>query len=261
MFTETFFKLTGHDFRNYSPSHFLRRLHLRMAKEQLPTLTLLLNKLIHEPACIPDILNDFSIQVTEMFRDPSFFAYFRKELAPKLRQLPSIYIWHAGCATGEEAISMAILLQEEGLLDRAKIYATDMSQQAIDIAKQGIIPIQRMKAYTRNYFLAGGQNNLSDYYVSDDNYAYLSPDLVKSITFEKHNLALDGSFQAFHVILCRNVLIYFNQKLQNRVHQLFLDSLREAGILCLGHKETLFFNASKDIYHAINFEEVIYQKK
>lgn len=261
LFVETFYKLTGHDFRNYSLNHIHRRLKVRMTKEGLPTLTLLLNKLIHEPEFINDILSDFSIQVTEMFRDPSFFHSFRKEVVPKLRDYKQIYIWHAGCATGEEALSMAILLSEEGLLDRAKIYATDMSLEAIETAKQGKIPLQRMKVYNRNYLLAGGRRNLSDYYSTDENFAYISQQLVESIFFEKHNLATDGSFQAFHVILCRNVLIYFNKGLQNRVHQLFLDSLRGGGFLCLGHKESIFSNTSQDIYQTFNYEEVIYQKK
>lgn len=261
LFLETFYRLTGHDFRNYSLLHILRRLKTRMAKEGLPTLTLLLNKLIHEPEFVPDILSDFSIQVTEMFRDPTFFHAFRKEIVPKLRDYRSIYIWHAGCATGEEAISLAILLSEEGLLDRAKIYATDMSQQAIDMAKQGKIPLKRMQVYNRNYILAGGKQSLSDYYSTDEHYAYISPHIVESISFDKHNLATDGSFQAFHVILCRNVLIYFNKGLQNRAHQLFIDSLHGDGFLCLGHKESIFYNNSQDVYHTVNYEEVIYQKK
>jgi chemotaxis protein methyltransferase CheR len=257
---ETVYRISGYDFRNYLRNHIERRIKSRMLREQLPTITMLLNKIIHEPLFIHTILSDFSIQVTEMFRDPAFFLAFRKNVVPQLHQYSNIYIWHAGCSTGEEAFSMAILLREEGLLAKSKIYATDISQEVIEKAKQGIIPLRRMKAYTQNYLLSGGQQNLSVYYHTDEKHAYISPYLLDSICFEKHNLTIDGSFQSFHIILCRNVMIYFNAGLKERVHRLFLESIGVQGFLCLGSKESLKLNNIQNVYRAFDQDGKIYQK-
>lgn len=207
------------------------------------------------------LLNDFSINVTEMFRNPSFFKAFRKEVVPYLRQYPEIRIWHAGCATGEEVYSMAILLQEEGLIDRSVIYATDMNEHVLEKAKKGAFSIKKMQAYTTNYMLAGGNHAFSEYYKTDYQYAYFHPELLKNIIFAQHNLVTDQSFNEFHVIVCRNVLIYFSPALQSQVHHLFYDSLCQDGFLCLGDKETLRCEGIISKYKETVAIEKIYQKK
>lgn len=195
-----------------------------------------------------------------MFRNPSFFKAFREKVIPILREYPEIRIWHAGCATGEEVYSMAILLQEEGLIERSIIYATDMNEQVLEKAKKGAFPIHKMQAYTKNYMLAGGAHAFSEYYQTDYQYAYFHPTLLKNIIFAQHNLVTDHSFNEFHVVLCRNVLIYFSPKLQSQVHHLFYESLSDKGFLCLGDKETLRFEEIISKYREIVGYERIYQK-
>ena len=177
-----------------------------------------------------------------------------------LRDYPEIRIWHAGCATGEEVFSMAILLEEEGLLDKASIYATDMNERVLEKAKLGVFPIQRMQSYTKNYMLAGGSHAFSEYYKTDFQNAYFHPFLKKNIIFAQHNLVTDQSFNEFHLIMCRNVLIYFSPPLQNQVHKLFYDSLCPNGFLCLGDKETLRFEELIANYEEVVGGERIYQK-
>ncbi len=232
-----------------------------MKINNIPTISRVLEKAIHDKAFLEQLLNDFSINVTEMFRNPSFFKAFREKVIPSLRDYPEIRIWHAGCATGEEVYSMAILLQEEGLIERAMIYATDMNEQVLEKAKKGVFPIHKMQAYTKNYMLAGGTHAFSEYYKTDYQYAYFHPTLLKNIIFAQHNLVTDQSFNEFHVILCRNVLIYFSPQLQSYVHQLFYESLSDRGFLCLGDKETLRFEEVISNYTEIACNERIYQKK
>ncbi|SFE56096.1 chemotaxis protein methyltransferase CheR [Paenibacillus catalpae] len=229
----------GHDFRHYLRSSLRRRIRNRMCLDGADTVTGLLGKVLHEPGYVNKLVNDFSIKVTEMFRDPSFFKAFRERAVPLLRNSPEIRIWHAGCSTGEEVYSMAILLQEEGLLDKAKIYATDMSERAIEQAKAGKFPLKRMQTFTKNYMQAGGTKEFSAYYTTDRDYAIFDPSLADHMMFAQHNLATDSTFNEFHVILCRNVMIYFNPELQDRVHRLFHDSLTVDGILGLGSMEYL----------------------
>lgn len=257
---EAIYRLSGYDFRQYNRSSISRRIYNRMGINNIPTVSRVLEKVIHDKEFLEQILNDFSINVTEMFRNPSFFKAFRETVIPVLREYPEIRIWHAGCATGEEVYSMAILLQEEGLIERSVIYATDMNEQVLEKAKKGAFPIHKMQAYTKNYMLAGGAHAFSEYYQTDYQYAYFHPTLLKNIIFAQHNLVTDHSFNEFHVVLCRNVLIYFSPKLQSQVHQLFYESLSDQGFLCLGDKETLRFEEVISKYREIAGNERIYQK-
>jgi chemotaxis protein methyltransferase CheR len=252
------YRLSGFDFREYMKSSILRRVQNRLRLEQLPGICRLTEKVIEDETTLKKLLQDFSINVTEMFRDPSFFKAFREKVVPQLHSLPEIRIWHAGCSTGEEAYSMAVLLAEEGLGHRAKIYATDMNEMVLQRAEKGIIPLTKMQLYTKNYIQAGGKSSFSDYYQTDSQFAYFEPELLKGIMFAQHNLVTDGSFNEFHVIICRNVLIYFNPVLQAKVMDLFDESLASGGFLGLGSKEAIrpekagsfkdFFPAEK-IYH------------
>ncbi|MCM3389438.1 protein-glutamate O-methyltransferase CheR [Ureibacillus chungkukjangi] len=254
------FRLSGYDFRLYNRSSITRRIHNRMRISNLSTITQLTDMIIHDPSYLELILNDFSINVTEMFRNPSFFKAFRNEVIPKLRDYPEIRIWHAGCASGEEVFSMAILMEEEGLMEKTTIYATDMNEDVLEKAKNGVFPIHKMQAYTKNYQLAGGKESFSKYYKTDRQNAYFHNSLLKNISFAQHNLVTDQSFNEFHIIICRNVLIYFTQLLQNQVHSLFYESLMADGFLGLGDKETLRFIDIMSNYKEVNGTERIYQK-
>lgn len=254
-------QLTGYDFRDYSRSSIMRRIHHRMKMNQMDSVSILQNEVFTNKEMLHQLLQDFSINVTEMFRNPLFFKYIREEILPIFKELSEIRIWHAGCSTGEEAFSMAILLKEAGLLEKSKIYATDMNEEVLKIAKEGKIPLSKMKNYTKNYQLSGGKQSFSQYYTTDEEYAYLQEDLVKSISFMQHNLVTDQSFNEFHMILCRNVLIYFNIGLQNKVQKIFFDSLSTGGILGLGHRETLQFTDVCKFYETKSTEHQIYKKK
>ncbi|MFJ7699576.1 CheR family methyltransferase [Lysinibacillus fusiformis] len=257
---EAIYRLSGYDFRQYNRSSISRRIFNRMRINSIPTISRVQEKVIHDQEFLEQLLNDFSINVTEMFRNPSFFKAFREKVIPTLREYQEIRIWHAGCATGEEVYSMAILLQEEGLIDKAVIYATDMNEQVLEKAKKGVFPIHKMQAYTKNYMLAGGAHAFSEYYKTDYQYAYFHPTLLKNIIFAQHNLVTDQSFNEFHVVLCRNVLIYFSPQLQSQVHHLFYESLSDQGFLCLGDKETLRFEEVISNYREVVGNERIYQK-
>jgi chemotaxis protein methyltransferase CheR len=207
------------------------------------------------------LANDISITVTEMFRDPSFFYVLREKILPQLKSLPLIRIWDAGCSTGEEVYSLAILLHEVGLYDKTKIYATDISESALERAKEGEIPISHMQHYTKNYQQAGGNKEFSKYYSVKGNHAILQQYLKENIVFGQHNLATDQSFNEFHLIICRNVVIYFNQKLKERVFKLFFDSLSENSFLGLGSKESLFSCNTSSYFCVIDSSNNIYQKR
>jgi chemotaxis protein methyltransferase CheR len=253
------YRLSGYDFRNYMRSSIMRRTTARMNAEKLSSITSLTEKIIHNERVLDEILKDFSINVTEMFRDPSFFKALREEVVPLLRELPEIRIWHAGCSTGEEAYSMAILIEEEGLADRTKIYATDMNETVLAKAESGTMPLHKMQSYTKNYIMAGGNKSFSEYYDADSEFARLKHSLKKNIVFAQHNLVTDGSFNEFHLIICRNVLIYFNLELQKQVFQLFDESLSPRGFLGLGTKETV--RPELGFLEAFNSREKLYRKK
>ncbi|MEH7444209.1 protein-glutamate O-methyltransferase CheR [Bacillus sp. JJ1122] len=253
------YRLSGYDFRNYMRSSIMRRAQSRMNAEKLTSITILTEKIIHDERVLSDILKDFSINVTEMFRDPDFFKALREEVIPLLKDLPEIRIWHAGCSTGEEVYSMAILIEEEGLADRTKIYATDMNETVLKKAQTGTMPLNKMQSYTKNYISAGGKKSFSEYYAADCEAAYLNDSLKKNMVFAQHNLVTDGSLNEFHLIICRNVLIYFNQQLQQQVFRLFDASLSHGGFLGLGTKESA--RTDQGFLEAFNIKEKIYRKK
>jgi chemotaxis protein methyltransferase CheR len=257
---EGIYRHYGFDFRSYAYASIRRRLWKRIEAEGLATVSALQAEVLHNPPLMEKLLLDLSINVTAMFRDPGFYRAFRERVVPLLRTYPYIRIWHAGCATGEEVYSMAILLHEEGLYDRARIYATDINEVVLQRAKQGIFPLDRMQEYTENYIAAGGKRAFSDYYIAKYDGALFNASLTKNVVFSLHNLVTDRSFAEFNVILCRNVLIYFDKSLQSRVHGLFYDSLATFGILVLGSKESLRFSPYEEKYEQINGPEKIFRK-
>jgi chemotaxis protein methyltransferase CheR len=257
---EGIFRHFGFDFRSYAYASLRRRIWKRIEAEGLRTVSALQDRVLHDTAVMERLLMDLSVNVTAMFRDPGFYRTFRLQVVPLLRTYPFIRIWHAGCSTGEEVYSMAILLTEEGLYDRARIYATDINEQVLQRARAGIFPLDKMQEYTQNYLRAGGTRSFSEYYTAAYEGALFSPALVQNVVFAQHNLVTDRSFSEFNVILCRNVMIYFDRSLQNRVHQLFYDSLPMYGILALGSKESLKFSSFEDSYEAISPREKIYRK-
>jgi chemotaxis protein methyltransferase CheR len=257
---EGIFRHYGFDFRAYAYASVRRRLWKRIEEERLSSISALQERVLHDPAMMEKLLLDLSINVTAMFRDPSFYATFREHVVPLLRTYPFIRIWHAGCSTGEEVYSMAMLLREEGLYDRARIYATDINEVVLQRAKAGIFPLERMQEYTDNYIRAGGKKSFSEYYTAKYGGALFDQSLTKNVVFSQHNLVTDRSFSEFNVILCRNVLIYFDKTLQSKVHGLFYDSLAMFGVLVLGSKETLRFMAHEDAYQQIAPPEKIFRK-
>jgi chemotaxis protein methyltransferase CheR len=257
---EGIYRHYGFDFRSYAYASLRRRIWKRIDAEQLRTISALQDRVLHDSSLMERLLLDLSINVTAMFRDPGFYAALRREVVPALRTYPFIRIWHAGCSTGEEAYSMAILLEEEDLYDRARLYATDINEVVIRKAKEGIFPLDRMQEYTQNYLRAGGIRSFSEYYTAMYDGALFAPRLMRNIVFSQHNLATDRSFAECNIILCRNVLIYFDRDLQQRVHQLFHDSLPVYGYIALGSKESLRFSGFEDNYEQVDPREKIYRK-
>lgn len=250
----------GYDFRNYAVPSLRRRIWHHVYAEGLTSISALQNKVLHERDCFERLIFSLSIPVTEMFRDPQAFLTFRQKVIPLLRTYPYIRIWHAGCSTGEEVYSMAIMLHEEGLYDKARIYATDMNSRSLQQAKEGVFDIKKMKQYTKNYLEAGGTRSFSEYYTAKYNSVIFHPFLKKNMIFAEHNLATDRSFNEFNVIFCRNVMIYFNDELRDHVHGLFHESLSHFGILVLGAKESIHFTSFSEAYEALDRTEKIYRK-
>ena len=250
----------GFDFRQYAPASLRRRLRRRMDGEKLDTVSALQDRLLHDPAVMERLLLDLSINVTAMFRDPGFYFSFRGSVVPLLRTYPFSRLWVAGCSTGEEVYSLAILLAEEGLADRVRIYATDINQSVIEQARLGVFPLDKMQEYTQNYIRAGGTRSFSEYYVARYDGARFAQELVDGVVFAQHNLASDAAFNEFQVITCRNVMIYFAQPLQQRVHELFYESLAMFGVLALGQKETIRFSPHERAYEELDAEERLYKK-
>lgn len=251
----------GHDFRNYAKASVYRRVMEFCTKNGYKHISQLISPVIHKKSFFEALLLELSITVTEMFRDPAFFVSLRKNIIPYLESFPSLKVWHAGCATGQEAYSLAILLEEENFAKKSTIYATDFNDVALDIAKQGIYQINQVKAYIENYNAAGGKYSLSEYYHAKYNSIVLKQSLKQKITFANHNLATDSIFSEVHLILCRNVLIYFDKNLQARVLNLFYDSLINKGFLCLGSQESLLFSNVEDKFEIIDSKYKIYQKR
>jgi chemotaxis protein methyltransferase CheR len=258
---EAIFLRYGYDFRNYSKAHIKRRILHRLSITRTKTVTDLQFRILRDKDFFSDLLDDLSINVTEMYRDPEFYKSLRSIVIPKLKTYAFFKIWHAGCATGEEVYSLAILLKEEGLLDRCQIYATDFNTKVLDIAREGIYKKNDIEQYERNYKLSGGVFSLSDYYQSMYGSVKFHKELSEKIMFADHNLVTDSVFADVNLILCRNVLIYFEKNLQNQVLKLFYDSLIPSGILCLGSKETIKYTHSEHHFDTLDEKQRIYKKK
>ena len=250
----------GYDFRNYSKAHLKRRVNQRLKLSGLNTISELQNKVLWDKDFYQVFLRDLSINVTEMFRDPEFYLAFRKKVISDLKTYAHIKVWHAGCSTGEEVYSLAIIMKEENLLSRVQIYATDINKSVLDTAKMGIYSKKEMELYSRNYRAAGGKGSLSDYYTAKYGSVLFDKSLSKNIVFADHNLVTDGVFAEVNLIFCRNVLIYFDKFLQNKVLHLFSNSLARRGFLCLGSKESLAFTDLENSFETVDEKLRIYRK-
>lgn len=251
----------GYDFSGYARASLLRRVNKVAEQLKAKDAQSLIDLLLSDSSHFFTFLETVTVNVTALFRDPEFFVALREQVLPMLATYPIIKIWSAGCATGEEAYSLAILLKEAGLYQRTRIYATDLNPGNLENARKGIIPLHYMKQYTQNYQLAGGQKDFSDYYTAHYDHAMLHQDLRKHILFSQHNLVTDQVFNEFQLILCRNVLIYFNKELQDRVLTLFYHSLGKLGYLALGAKESLLFTEVRAQFEHINQQHRIFRKK
>ncbi|NEM97133.1 CheR family methyltransferase [Pontibacter burrus] len=250
----------GYDFSGYARASVYRRIKRFMGQKNLQTLDELREPLFSDSFFFENFLQEVTVNVTEMFRDPSFFLSLRQNVLPILSTYPYIKIWDAGCSTGEELFSLAILLHEEGLLNRTKIYATDINQKVLKQAREGIFPAKNIPASTKAYYAAGGKREFSSYYTSNYGSVKFNSELVQNVVFYPHNLATDSSFNEFHLILCRNVLIYFSRNLQERVLTLFDESLVSLGYLGLGKKETLVMSGISANYNPVDKVNRIYRK-
>lgn len=250
----------GYDFTEYAEASVKRRVHHFMINNRIGSIRDLGEILLKEDIVFERFIQEVTVNVTEMFRDPLFYKSLREKVIKRLATYPFIKIWVAGASTGEEVYSVAIFLKENGLLERSVIYATDINQKALQRAKEGIYHLKNMQTYTSNYIKAGGQHSFSDYYVAQYGSALLDRSLKQNIVFSAHNLAADRSFNEFQLILCRNVLIYFNQQLQDKVIALFYESLCPLGFLALGNKESLLFAGNRNKFEEIDRKEKIFIK-
>lgn len=250
----------GYDFREYAPASLKRRIWDFARSEKLKSISRLQDKILHDPACFERFIVALTVNVTAMFRDPNFYLAFRQRVVPLLKTYPFIRIWHAGCSTGEEVYSTAIVLTEEGIYNKCRIYATDLNEAVLRKARDGIYPLQFMQGYINNYVKAGGKSSFSEYYTANYDSAIFRSSLRENIIFSQHNLVTDGSFNEFNVILCRNVLIYFNQSLQDHVHNLLYESLGKFGVLGLGHKETISYTPHEKHYEVLAEGEKLYRR-
>src|SRR5216684_470677 len=257
---EAVYRRYGWDFREYSPASLRRRVWRRVRREGLGSVSALQERILREPTVMERLLLDLSINVTAMFRDPSFYRALREQIVPLLRTYPFTRIWNAGCSSGEEVYSLAIVLEEEGVYDRARIYATDLNENVLERASEGVFPLAKMKEYTQNYIRSGGTRSFSDYYTSAYDAAAFDGSLKRNIVFAQHNLVSDRSFNEFNLIVCRNVMIYFDGTLQHRVHQLFYESLVRLGVLALGQRESIGLSPFEDRYEELDAQERIYRK-
>jgi len=257
---EAVFRVYGYDFREYARTSLRRRVANSMRAEGVNSISALQDRVLHDRPTWDRFLNGLSVSVSAMFRDPGFFLAFRQRAVPLLRTYPFIRIWQAGCSLGEEAYSLAILLEEEGLYDRVRIYATDINEVTLRQAREGIYPAALMQKYSHNYQQAGGRRTLSDYYTARYDLALIRPALQRNIVFSQHNLVSDGTFNEFNVILCRNVMIYFNRSLQERTHALFHASLGMFGILGLGARESLRLMPQEPLYEPLVPLEKLYRR-
>ncbi len=257
---EAIYRRYHYDFRQYAVSSLRRRVRQAMGRFDCARVADLQHRLLHEPELFAQAMQYFTVQVSEMFRDPDYFRVLREQVVPVLRTYPSSKIWVAGCSTGEEVWSLAILLHEEGLLDRTLIYATDINPEALAAAEAGVYGIDRMAQFSRSYHLAGGRGSLSDYYSTAYNGAMFDRRLKRQVVFADHSLATDNVFSEVHLVSCRNVLIYFNRGLQDRAVGLFRDALVHRGFLGLGSKESLQFGAHAGEFESCAREQRLYRK-
>lgn len=258
---EGIFHRYGYDFRGYSRESINRRIQVALARSGCKTVSQLLERVLHDTGSFHNLVSDLTVNVTEMFRDPEVYAALRREVMPLLRTYPSIKVWHAGCATGEEVYSMAILLKEEGLLDRARLYGTDISTRVLERARAGVYPADQLQLSTANYQKSGGIEPFSNYYVNKSGTVKMDPALSEHIVFAQHNLVTDDVFSEFQLILCRNVLIYFDRDLQRRVLELFDRSLARLGCLCLGTKETVDYSGMSSVFEPVDKRQKIFKKR
>jgi chemotaxis protein methyltransferase CheR len=257
---EAVYRARGVDFRDYARASLRRRIQNQMRVEKVDTITRLLDKILHDASCMERFVMGLLVTVSAMFRDPGFFRALREQVFPPLRARPYIRIWQAGCSTGEETYSLAIMLAEEGLIDRSRIYATDINEGVLVKAREGIYPLELMQKYTLNYIQAGGTRSFSEYYTAGYDSAIFKPALHEHVVFARHDLVTDSPFNEFNLILCRNVLIYFNRTLQDRVHHVLYDSLANFGVLGLGAKETLLLTPLQDRYEELNAPHRLYRR-
>jgi chemotaxis protein methyltransferase CheR len=250
-----------HDFRQYATASLRRRLRSALERLGLATLSALQERVLRDPGVFQQLLPFLTVQVSEMFRDPPFFRALRDEVVPVLRTYPSLKVWVAGCATGEEVYALAIVLREEGLLDRTIIYASDISPQALERAEAGIYELDRIAPFSEGYAAAGGRASLSDYYTAAYDAAVFDRSLRRSVVFTDHSLATDQVFAEVQLVTCRNVLIYFNEELQRRAVRLFREALCNRGFLGLGAGETLRFSEHADAFEQILPAVRIYRKR
>lgn len=260
MLVEAVYLKYNYDFRDYTGASQKRRILVAMREMECDTVSSLQAKVMHEPDGFAQLLQYLTIPVTEMFRDPEYWLAIREQVVPFLKTYPSLKIWVAGCSTGEEVYSFAILLQEEGLLERAIIYATDINPESLEAARRGVFNLERMRLYTENYQKAGGKRAFSDYYTAAYAGALFDRSLIENVTFADHSLATDSVFSETHFVSCRNVLIYFNRKLQDRVLGLFHESLCYRGFLGLGSKESIDFSSYANRFDVLARRERIFRK-
>ena len=257
---EGIFHRYGFDFRNYASASLRRRIWSCVRAEGLPGISELQGRLLRDPACMERFLLAVTVNVTAMFRDPGFWRAFRAKVVPHLRGQPFVRVWHVGCATGEEVYSMAILLREEGLYPKCRIYATDLNEAVLAKARDGIFPLAALQEYTGNYLRAGGAGTFSDYYTARYDRVLFHRALTENVIFAQHNLVTDSSFNEFQVILCRNVLIYFDSVLTDQVHRLLYGSLAPSGFLGLGGRESIKFTPHESCYEELDARERVYRR-
>jgi chemotaxis protein methyltransferase CheR len=257
---EAVYRVRGLDFRDYARASLRRRVHNRLKAEKLDTISSLIDRILRDQACMDRFVAGIPVGVSMMFRDPGFFRALREHVFPLLRTWPYIRIWIAGCSTGEEVYSVIILLAEEGLIRRCRIYATDINEAVLERARAGIYPLELLQKSTQNYIHAGGTRSFSEYYTAAYGSAIFNPALSEHVVFAKHNLVTDGPFNGFNLILCRNVMIYFSRQLQDRVHQLLYDSLANFGVLGLGARETLSLTRFESHYEKLDPTQRLYRR-
>jgi chemotaxis protein methyltransferase CheR len=258
---EAIYRRYGYDFRSYARASIERRTRLFLSGSGYTSVSEMTDRVLHDEEFFSRLARNYSISVTEMFRDPFVYQVVREKVVPLLRTWPHFKVWHAGCATGEEVYSLVIMLKEEGVYDRATIYATDFNDTALEQAREGVYGIDKIQEASRNYQESGGKTSFSEYYHARYDAVVMDRSLKEHIVFSNHNLAVDNAFGEMHLVFCRNVLIYFNDELKNRALGLFTESLVHGGFLCLGTREDLRFTDAFDRYEIVDSKAKLYKKK